>query len=612
MLRKGELSLKDRVLRSPGHTYQPFLCRHRPHKYQTQVEHKERFARALKSVQEGGVSVRRAAEEFSIPKSTLHDHLTGKVVAFGQSGPPKYLTDEEEEELEEFLSGCASVGFARSRQQVLELVQELVNRKGYAVRVSHGWWDSFRRRHPNLTLRTASPLSYARVMGSDPTVIRKYYDLLERTLSDNHLLDKPAQIFNLDETGMPLNPSPPLLVATRGLKNHSAVGSGDISQITVLACCSASGYVLPPFVILDRLNLKQEFTGGEVPGTVYGLSKKGWIDGELFEMWFSCHFLAHAPPICPILLLMDGHSSHYQPSAIRRAAEEGIIMFLLPPHTSHLTQPLDKGCFGPLKVHWKRECWEYLTSHPGQIITRHQFSAIFRRAWSKSMTMTNVIAGFRVAGVYPLNRLAVVMKDKTTESLAERTGLKFIPLYSPSHRRPQAVEAATTFEPEEISLFQTRFEEGYDLEDERYESWLRMYHPEVRANQNEDVTHSCTSEPSFSDTQPNTSTPISANLMPRSSLLSRVLVDRAPSIKYPEPRSKGGARVLTSAENIEHLNEKERKKEEATKEKQKRKEERERKKVLLEEERERKKLERERKKMEKAQRVAQKDITCEL
>ena len=346
--------------------------------------------------------------------------------------------------------------------------------------------------------------------------------------------------------------------------------------------------------------------------TVYGLSKKGWIDGELFEMWFSRHFLAHAPPIRPILLLMDGHSSHYQPSAIRRAAEEGIIMFLLPPHTSHLTQPLDKGCFGPLKVHWRRECWEYLTSHSGQIITRHQFSAIFRRAWSKSMTMTNVIAGFRVAGVYPLNRLAVVMKDKTTESLAERTGLKFIPLYSPSHRRPQAVEAATTFEPEEISLFQTRFEEGYDLEDERYESWLRMYHPEVRANQNEDVTHSCTSEPSFSDTQPNTSTPISANLMPRSSLLSRVLVDRAPSIKYPEPRSKGGARVLTSAENIEHLNEKERKKEEATKEKQKRKEEREQKKVLLEEERERKKLESERKKMEKAQRVAQKDITCEL
>ena len=122
--------------------------------------------------------------------------------------PPKYVADEEEEESEEFLSGCASVSFARSRQQVLELVQEVVNRKGYTVRVSHGWRDSFRWRHPNLTLRTASPLSYARVMGSDPTVISKYYDLLERTLSDNNLLDKPSQIFNLDETGMPLNPAP--------------------------------------------------------------------------------------------------------------------------------------------------------------------------------------------------------------------------------------------------------------------------------------------------------------------------------------------------------------------------------------------------------------------
>ena len=77
-------------------------------------------------------------------------------MAIGHSGPPKYLTDEEEEELEEFLAGCASVGFARTRHQTLELVQEVVNRKGYTVHVSHGWWDSFRRRHPNLTLRTVT------------------------------------------------------------------------------------------------------------------------------------------------------------------------------------------------------------------------------------------------------------------------------------------------------------------------------------------------------------------------------------------------------------------------------------------------------------------------
>ena len=146
--------------------------------------------------------------------------------------------------------------------------------------------------------------------------------------------------------------------------------------------------------------------------------------------------LSFSPPVRPILLLMDGHSSHYQPAAIRRAAEEGVIMFLLPPHTSHVTQPLDKGYFCPLKMHWRKECWDYLTSHPGQVITMHQSLQIFQRAWSKSITMTNIIYGFQVAGVYQLNRLAVDWKGKTAcKSLAERTGLEFIPLYSPSHRK---------------------------------------------------------------------------------------------------------------------------------------------------------------------------------
>jgi hypothetical protein len=69
----------------------------------------------------------------------------------GFQGPCTRYKNEEylSGELLSCLSGCASVGFARSRQLVLELVQEVVNRKGYTVRVSHGWWDSFRRRHPN-------------------------------------------------------------------------------------------------------------------------------------------------------------------------------------------------------------------------------------------------------------------------------------------------------------------------------------------------------------------------------------------------------------------------------------------------------------------------------
>ena len=145
------------------------------------------------------------------------------------------------------------------------------------------------------------------------------------------------------------------------------------------------------------------------------------------------------------------------------------------------------------------------------------------------------------------------------------------------------------------------------LEDERYESWLRIYHPEAGGNYEDECTVQC----SPSETLQNTATPVSVNLMPRSSLLSRVLADHEPQLKYPDkgPGSKGGARVLTSSENLETLNEKERKKEEVSREKQKRKEERERKKLLLQEEKDCKKLERENKKMPKE---AQKKQQCKL
>ena len=82
------------------------------------------------------------------------------------------------------------------------------------------------------------------------------------------------------------------------------------------------------------------------------------------------------------------------PSVIESAAAEGVIIFCLPPHTTHLTQPLDKGCFGLLKSYWREECQTYLSKNMGKAITRFQFSQVFSKAWLSGMTMTNMIAGF--------------------------------------------------------------------------------------------------------------------------------------------------------------------------------------------------------------------------
>ncbi len=83
--------------------------------------------------------------------------------------------------------------------------------------------------------------------------------------------------------------------------------------------------------------LKPELTKGEVPSTMYGLSNNVWIDTEIFEVWFVDHFWVYAPPAEPLLVLMDGHSSHFSPLFVNKAAEEKIIMFCLPPHSTHRT-----------------------------------------------------------------------------------------------------------------------------------------------------------------------------------------------------------------------------------------------------------------------------------
>ncbi len=64
--------------------------------------------------------------------------------------------------------------------------------------------------------------------------------------------------------------------------------------------------------------------------------------------------LKFTPSSRPLLLLLDGHSSHYEPET-PKFTKENDIMFFLPPHTTHESQPLDVGVLGLSTV--PTECW---------------------------------------------------------------------------------------------------------------------------------------------------------------------------------------------------------------------------------------------------------------
>ena len=126
----------------------------------------------------------------------------------------------------------------------------------------------------------------------------------------------------------------------------------------------------------------------------------------LFEQWFRNHFLVHAPSIRPLLLLLDGHVSHYNPTFLKMAAEEGIIVFCLPPYTMHLLQSLDNGAFASLKGQWRHECQRFYAQNPGKILNRLNFMQVFHKAWVQGMTIANVTSCFRAVRVYPVDKSA--------------------------------------------------------------------------------------------------------------------------------------------------------------------------------------------------------------
>ena len=185
------------------------------------------------------------------------------------------------------------------------------------------------------------------------------------------MLHRPCQIFNTDETGVPLDPKP-LKVYGTDSQNFYSVSTGNKSQITVLPCVSAGGLCLPPMIIYNRKGLGDGMDDGTIPGTLFAFSPKGRMDTELFENWFFHRFLVYAPPVRPLLLL-DGHSSHYSPTFVNKAAEEKIIVFCLPPNTTHHTQPLDKRAFSPLKLCWREECHNFFSNNPGKVINHYNF-----------------------------------------------------------------------------------------------------------------------------------------------------------------------------------------------------------------------------------------------
>ena len=149
-------------------------------------------------------------------------------------------------------------------------------------------------RWPKLALCKGDGLAKPRASAVTETNIHQYYSLLEETLQENGILNCPSRVYNMDESGMPLDHKPPKVVVPKGTKVHCRT-SGNKAQMW-----KCSRLYDSPMVNFEGKHLNPEWTKGEVPDTLYGMLEKGWKDMELFHYWMTSLFIPNIPPARPV------------------------------------------------------------------------------------------------------------------------------------------------------------------------------------------------------------------------------------------------------------------------------------------------------------------------
>jgi DDE superfamily endonuclease len=99
---------------------------------------------------------------------------------------------------------------------------------------------------------------------------------------------------------------------------------------------------------------------------------------------------------------LDGHSSHVTVEFIDHCRKHQIILLRLPPHTSHLCQPLDVGLFGPLKRALSSKLQPLIRTEVSRI-RKSEWLMAFIQARKNAFTGSNVLGGWRGAGLLPFN-----------------------------------------------------------------------------------------------------------------------------------------------------------------------------------------------------------------
>ena len=141
------------------------------------------------------------------------------------------------------------------------------------------------------------------------------------------------------------------------------------------------------------------------------MSDSGYSNDEISLEWLE-HFDKHTRKKQKgawRMLIMDGAESHIYSEFVRVCYSKNILSFHLPPHTTHLLQPLDVVCFQPLK-HYHAEAIDAAVRSRDAEFSKVEFLARITTIRKQAFKKNTILSSFRKTGLIPYNPSVVLNK----------------------------------------------------------------------------------------------------------------------------------------------------------------------------------------------------------
>jgi hypothetical protein len=376
------------------------------------AQNEGRLLLAKQAIEQGQLqSNRRAAKVYDANRETLRQRRKGRSSRRNCEPNSRKLTDLEESVIIQHILNLDSRGFSPKYNAVRDMANNiLATRSGGEVGIK--WPENFVKRTPELKPRFKRKYDYRRAKCEDPELINGWFKLVKKIKAEYGIMDEDT--FNFDEIGFMMGIISTGVVITGSERRHrpKALQPGNREWVTVIQGINSEGWAIPPFIIFAGKNHLSSWYEEQLPGDwKISLSENGWTTNKNGVEWIK-HFEMHTKNRIKgvyRLLIIDGHESHDSFEFKRFCQENNIITLCIPSHSSHLLQPLDVGCFSPLKKAYGKQIEDLMRYHINHI-TKLEFLAAFKEAFFNTITSDNIHGAFRGAGLVPFSPEAVLSK----------------------------------------------------------------------------------------------------------------------------------------------------------------------------------------------------------